>query len=207
LTHAEAAEYRSLGDGIGYLRVRQFNNRVTAACAAVMDSASALKGLVVDLRQCPGGVTSAAGTGADGYAPACGLIAMLTNGGTVATVERRPGQRQPLRVSPTAVRLHVPLAVLIDAGTANLAELVASALRDVGRATLIGTRTFGDDVLQMFAMHKGGGAFEITTAHLYTATGADLASGLRPDIDLGPEGVAGDGAILRAREIARTHAL
>jgi carboxyl-terminal processing protease len=201
LTSADPAEFRMLRDGIGYLRIRQFNDRSRHVCSDELQSASGLKGLVVDLRQCSGGVTAAATTGIDGYTPARELIAMLTAGGEVAVVERRPGQRQPLRIAASPGRLHIPLAVLIDAGTANLGELVAAALHDAGQAKLIGTRSFGDDVLQMVAPLKSGGAFEIASAHLYTLAGADLADGLRPDIDLGPEGVAGDGAVERARTI------
>ena len=185
LTRFDPVEYKTLGS-IGYLRIHQFNPATTEAFEAALDKAAnekgPLKGLIVDLRQNPGGVTADAQTGVDGYGAARRLIARLTAGGSVAAIERKPRHRETLTVTPAAPSMKTPLVVLIDGGTANLAELVASALRDAGKARLVGSRTFGDDALQLFALLKNGMGVEITTAHLFTRDGADLARGLEPDV-------------------------
>ena len=183
LTSVELVEFRTLRPQIGYLRVRQFNARATEAFEAALDKArDGLKGLVVDLRQNPGGVTAEAKTGVDGYSSAKQLIALLSAGGAVANIERKPRQREPLTVAANPSALKIPVVVLVDQGTANLSELVACALRDAGKARLVGVRTFGDDVLQLFAPLKSGAAVQITTAHLFTSQGKDLSLGLVPDV-------------------------
>ena len=188
LTHVEPVEFRMLEGKIGYVRIRQFNAKATEAFGAALDKidkadkSAAVKGLIVDLRQNPGGVTAETPTGVDGYSSAKNLIARLTHGGTVAGIEHKPRKREALTVVPDAQAFKVPLIVLVDSGTANLAELAATALRDAGKAKIIGDHTFGDDVLQMFALLKNGSGVELTTAHLFTRSGVDLAQGLDPDI-------------------------
>jgi carboxyl-terminal processing protease len=183
LTVVDPVTYRVIDGHVGYLRVRQFNQRASDDFGKALDGVNAdIKGLVLDLRQNPGGVTAEAATGVDGYTSARALIARLTPGGKVATIERKPNHREPLMVEPAAANLHLPLVVLVDAGTANLSEMVAAALRDAGKAKIVGAHTFGDDVLQLFAPLKNGSGVEIATAHLRTAAGVDLDRGISPDI-------------------------
>lgn len=195
LTSVMPVEYKTPSTGIGYLRVRQFNAKATEAFEAALEKAGGLKGLVVDLRQNPGGVTSESRTGVDGYTSARKLIARLTEGGAVANIERKPRQRELLTVVPSPAFVRVALVVLVDGGTANLAELVASSLRDSGKAKLVGTHTFGDDVLQLFAPLKSGLGVEMTVAHLFTLNGTDLARGLEPDMVIPNSGEAPDAAL------------
>jgi carboxyl-terminal processing protease len=199
LTVVDPVAYRVIDGRVGYLRVRQFNQRATDAFNQALDGVNSdIKGLIVDLRQNPGGVTAEASTGVDGYASARALIARLTPGGKVATIERRANRREPLTVDPAAANLHLPLVVLVDAGTANLSEMVAAALRDAGKAKIVGTHTFGDDVLQLFAPLQNGAGVEIATAHLRTAAGIDLDRGVSPDIPVSADSSGKDRALDRA---------
>ena len=199
LTSVAPVEYKTLTSKVGYLRIRQFNGAAGEAFEADLDKAQGLKGLIVDLRQNPGGVTCEARNGVDGYASAKKLIARLTEGGAVAGIERKPRQREMLTVAPSPAFVKLPMVVLVDGGTANLAELVASSLRDAGRAKLVGAHTFGDDVLQLFAPFKSGLGIEMTVAHLFTLNGADLARGLEPDVVIAPAPAdASDAALQRA---------
>ena len=183
-TQVDPVEYKAVGTKIGYLRIRQFNSKATDEFDAALNKVEGLKGLIVDLRQNPGGVTAETRTGVDGYTSVKQLIARLTPGGAVAALERKPKQRETLTVTPSKIALKVPIVVLVDSGTANLAELTASALRDAGKARLVGSHTFGDDTLQLFALLKNGAGVELTTAHLFTAHGIDLARGLEPDVPI-----------------------
>lgn len=172
------------GRKVGYLRIRQFNARATAAFEKSLEDVKGLDGLVIDLRENPGGVVAEADAAVDGFASARRLIGLLTGGGTVARLERRRSQMDPLTL-PTSTTMRtpgVPMVVLVDGGTANLAELTAAALRDAGKARLLGAHTFGDDVLQMFAQFKSGAGVELSTAHLFTLGRVDLARGVEPDV-------------------------
>lgn len=205
LTQVLPVEYRELEAGIGYLRVRQFNAEATRAFGVALKGAGNLKGLILDLRGNPGGVTAETETGIDGYSSAKDLIASLTPGGKAAVIERRLNQKDSLMIRGMS-RLNGPLSVIMDAGTANLSELVAAALHDIGKARLVGRPTFGDDILQLFAPLKDGSAVEITTAHLFTAGGVDLNRGIQPDIVLSPAEIDTDAALKYALSAVRAGA-
>ena len=201
LTEIDPVEYRVLADRIGYLRVRQFNARATREFQQALDGAVAsaghLKGLIVDLRGNPGGVRAESAQEVDGFLSARKLMARLTKGGTVATLERRPNVREPLAIVGARPALTLPRIVLVDRGTANLSEMVAAALRDSG-AKVMGQHTFGDGVLQLFAAFKSGGGIEMTTAHLMTTSGTDLSRGIEPDLPLDDADSGGDAAVRMA---------
>ena len=101
----------------------------------------------------------------------------------------------------TASNRRARVAVLIDGGTANIAEMAAAGMRDAGGAVLIGSRTFGDDVLPYLTLLKSGGAVELASAHMLTANGSDLKAGVSPDIPADSAaniGSTGDPALQRA---------
>lgn len=190
LTQLEPVTYTVLNGSVGYLRVRQFNARATQQFEAALSHLNGAKSLIVDLQQNPGGVTADAKTGVDGYGSALKFLAKLTHGGLVATLEKKPNQKQPITVlSEQPIKL--PLVVLVDGGTANLAEMVAAALHDVAKAKVIGSRTFGDDVLQLFAPLKNNTGLEIAAGHLLTLSGIDIQRGVIPDIVVQGEGALG----------------
>jgi carboxyl-terminal processing protease len=198
LTVVPPVSYRSLGDGIGYLRILLFNQESEKAFQKALASAGSLKRLIVDLRQNPGGVEAINAPDLDGWHAAQTLIGELTGGGKAGIIEKHPNDRSPVMITASQKLPIQKITVLVDAGTANIAEFVAAALHDLAHAQIVGTHTDGDDVLQLYAPLPDGAAMEIATAHLLTATGADLSRGLTPDISLTPNQVDTDAAIQRA---------
>ncbi len=184
LTNVDPVEYRVLSKNIAYLRIRQFNGRASEAFDSALDKLEpGLKGLVIDLRGNPGGVQAEPRSALDGFGSALKLISRFTHAGNMAMIERKPNQRGPLTIPQSAgAAITLPLEVLVDPGSANLAELVTASLRDGSKAKVIGGHTFGDGVLQLFAVLKGGAGVEIDSGRLLTAAGGDLNKGIEPTI-------------------------
>jgi len=200
-TEVAPVTFRQLPHRIGYLGVRQFNMRAATDIKAALSQLGAdSRGLILDLRSNPGGVRTAAKADADGYNAALSLLGAFTRRGTtLAQIERTPNHREPLKLNENGSPLSLPLVVLVDQGTANLGEMVAAALRDTAHAKVIGTPTFGDDTLLFFAVLKSGGGIEMSSAHLYTASGMDLSRGVQPDMLANPgNDPAVDAALQRA---------
>ena len=192
LTKVEPVEFTELGSNVYDLRVRQFNQKSSEEIQTALDKVPTdAKGLVLDLRQNFGGVKSVAQPVVDGYNAATKLVGRLT-GGTTLKLEKKPKLPQPFAVSATGKAIRVPIIVLTDAGTANLAEMVASALRETRKARLVGAKTSGDPILQLYSVFDNGTAAEIATAKLLTSAGTDWSKGLTPDV------LAGDDAPQRA---------
>ncbi|MCW3099213.1 MAG: Periplasmic protease [Chthonomonadaceae bacterium] len=197
--------YRTAGKNIGYLQIRQFNPRAAAEIRDVLGKLDpTLRGLIVDLRSNPGGVRSAAEDATDGLEALKTLLQPLTSGGAVALLERRPavGKQPPVRETVKLLS-GVPhpalaMAVLVDHGTANLAEVAAQALNRLGDARIVGSHTFGDDRLPFFGVLKSGGGVEMTTAHLLSPDGLRLNRGLEPALVTADRNSAGDPALQRA---------
>lgn len=210
VTAVEPVAYRTLGNRIGYLQVRQFNPRAAESLhAALRDLEPNLQGLIVDLRSNPGGVRSEEADETDGLGALRTLLQPLTPGGTVALLERRPATakqppvRENLVTLAAAPHRSLPLVVLVDHGTANLAEVAAQALARFGGARLIGSHTFGDDRLPFFGVLKGGAGVEMTTAHLFTADGQSLSRGLEPAVAVADKNGSADPALLRATALLK----
>jgi carboxyl-terminal processing protease len=199
-TRVDPVEYKLIGKKVGYLRVHQFNARATEQFQQALASPGAIKGLVLDLRDNPGGQSADPHSGVNGYDSALALLARLTHG-QVGMIARHPKDIQPIVVSGSR-QIRVPVVVLVDQGTANVAEFVASALRAHGRAKIVGAKTFGDPVLQLFAVMKNGAGVELATAHLLDSQGAELSEGVRPDVTA----PAGDAALNRALQIVQSGA-
>ena len=191
VTQVEPVEFKTLDKQIGWLHVRQFNARAAQQIQqAIETNGGSLKGLIVDLRGNPGGVKSAT-SDVDGYNAATKLVSLLTDHAT-AMISRKPDKKEPLEIAGSK-KVNAPLIVLVDPGTANLAEMVAATLHEAGHAKIIGTKTFGDPILQLFTVFKNGTGMEISTAHLLTPAGAEWTNGLNPDI-----AATGDDAVKRA---------
>jgi carboxyl-terminal processing protease len=137
--------------------------------------------LVVDLRNNPGGPITAGRQlppGADT------LLAKLTSGGAVASVVRKSNQKDPISLAGNGGKFR-KIAVLINSGTANVAEIVAAALKEKAGATLIGTSTFGDSVYQRLVNLRDGAAITLASGKFLTASGMDFGGkGLQPDVNL-----------------------
>lgn len=170
-----------LEPGYGYLRISHFNDHTAAeldaAVAALKEgSGSPLAGLVLDLRGNPGGVLEAGVAVADAF---------LERGLIVSADGRTPEARFRMEATPGEVAPGARVAVLVDAGSASAAEIVAGALRDHGRAVLIGRRTFGKGSVQTVLPLSEGQAIKLTTSRYYTPLGTSIHErGLAPDIEL-----------------------
>lgn len=195
-TDVEPMEFRNLGEGVGYLRVTEFTDKADAALDAALKD-STIKSVIVDLRDNPGGPVPGK---ADMPAGALSILSRLSPDSRVGSVMRRGNQKDEITVQPNHGR-KLKVAVLMNGGTSNTAELVASALKERAGAKLIGSHTFGDSVLQRLITLKAGGAMTLTAGKLLAVSGRDFTGkGLQPDIslDAGTPRSTDDPAIQRA---------
>jgi carboxyl-terminal processing protease len=133
-----------------------------------------LKGLILDLRNNPGGVLNAAVSISDAF---------VTKGKIVYTEGRIEDSRLTFNASPNDVLKGAPIVVLVNGGSASASEIVAGALQDHHRAIIMGTKTFGKGSVQTILPMNNGAALKITTARYYTPSGRSIqAKGIEPDI-------------------------
>jgi carboxyl-terminal processing protease len=166
-----------LEPGYGYIRVAQFQNSTGADVRKALEKLMAeqtLKGLVLDLRNNPGGILSAS-------VDVAGLF--LDGGNVVYTKGRLDNSATSFDADPLDVTNGVPLIVLINQGSASASEIVAGALQDRSRAVLMGTRTFGKGSVQTILPLSDSRAIKLTTALYFTPNGRSIqAEGIVPDI-------------------------
>ena len=169
------------GDDVGYIRITQFNEQTTDGLKkAIADLTSQLgadkvKGFVVDLRNNPGGLLDQAISVSDAF---------LDKGEIVSTRGRNAEETQRFNARPGDLTKGKPVIVLINGGSASASEIVAGALQDHKRATLVGTRSFGKGSVQtIIPLGAGNGALRLTTARYFTPSGRSIqAKGIEPDI-------------------------
>jgi carboxyl-terminal processing protease len=199
--------------GYGWVRVSQFQDRTVDDFVAKVEQLYKqdpnLKGLVLDLRNDPGGLLDGAIAISAAFLPA-DVVVVSTNGqlpDSRATYRaspehyaRRGGGNDPLRRLPAAVK-KVPLVVLVNEGSASASEIVAGALQDHKRATVMGAQTFGKGSVQTVRPLSAETALKITTARYYTPSGRGIqARGIVPDIFLDETAEGNVFAALRVRE-------
>ncbi len=167
--------------GFGYLRIAQFSDTTgDEASAAVQalrkQNGAPLKGLVLDLRDNPGGVLEAGVAVADAF---------LDSGVIVTAKGRTPESNFEMDATPGDVLDGAPIVVLVNGGSASAAEIVAGALKDNRRATLMGRTTFGKGSVQTVIPLSAETALKLTTSLYYTPSGASINhKGIAPDIEL-----------------------
>lgn len=177
-----AVTARVEGGEIGYIRVPQINEQTAEQIKkAIADIAAQvgpdkLKGYVVDLRNDPGGRLDDAVSVADGF---------LESGEIVAIRGRTADDTRHIRATPGDIANGKPLIVLINAGSSAAAEVVAGALQDDRRATLVGTRSFGQGTVgTLIPLGAENGAIHLTTGHYMTPAGRLIESkGISPDVE------------------------
>jgi len=175
--------YKTDGGDIGYIRITRFNEQTTdglkKAIASISKEISAdkLAGYVVDLRNNPGGLLDQAVSVSSAF---------MNRGEVVSTRGRTAEETQRFTARGGDITKGKPLVVLINGGSASASEIVAGALRDHKRATLIGTRTFGKGSVQtIIPLGSGNGALALTTARYFTPSGRSIqAQGIAPDIEV-----------------------
>ncbi len=175
---------RLLEPGYGYVRISAFQNDTAPELRRKLEELAGegpLRGLVLDLRGNPGGLLEAAVRAADTFidAGADGAQAPLI----VSTRGRQAFANSEHRARPGDLLDGAPMVALIDSGSASAAEVLAGALRDHGRALLMGERSFGKGSVQTIVPLDNGDAIKLTTARYYTPSGRDIqAAGIAPDI-------------------------
>jgi carboxyl-terminal processing protease len=176
-----------LANSWGYFKLSLFHKEtgvdLEQSLHSIRDDGIELRGLVIDLRDNPGGVLQGAVELADGFLDE-GLI--VTTRGRNSTMQMefaaRPGQWLP----------GTPVLILVDGGTASASEVFAGALQDHRRAVIVGERTFGKGSVQSVLPLRNGGGIKLTTARYYTPSGRSIqAEGIEPDVVYEAGGVAG----------------
>jgi carboxyl-terminal processing protease len=167
--------------GFGYVRIAEFSettgeDTVTALRALRKRNGAALKGLVLDLRNNPGGVLEAAVSVADAF----------LEGGVIVSAKGRTAESKfEMRATPGDELNGAPIVVLVNGGSASAAEIVAGALKDHHRAKLMGRTTFGKGSVQTVMPLSGDRAIKLTTSLYYTPSGVSINHrGIAPDIEL-----------------------
>jgi carboxyl-terminal processing protease len=167
------------GDNIAYIRITTFNEQTDVGLNNAMknlkqQAGNKLLGVVLDLRNDPGGLLDQAVAVADAF---------LDKGEIVSTRGRRSEDAQRYDARPGDIAAGLPMVVLINGGSASASEIVAGALQDHHRAILLGTRSFGKGSVQTIIPLPGHGAMRLTTARYYTPSGRSIqAKGIDPDI-------------------------
>jgi len=177
----KSVKSKMLEPGFGYVRITSFQSHTGENLARALgelkrDSRGELNGLVLDLRNNPGGVLDAAVAVSDTF---------LTDGLIVYTEGRRRDSELQFKASPPDILKGAPLVVLVNGGSASASEIVAGALQDHKRAVIMGQQTFGKGSVQTVLPMASGAAVKLTTARYYTPLGRSIqAEGIKPDIKL-----------------------
>jgi carboxyl-terminal processing protease len=175
--------YHTDGGDIGYIRISSFNEQTTEGLKKAIADISKqippekLAGYIVDLRNNPGGLLDEAVSVSSAF---------MARGEVVSTRGRTPEETQRFTAHGGDLIKGKPLVVLINGGSASASEIVAGALHDHKRATLIGTRSFGKGSVQtIIPLGTGNGALALTTARYFTPSGHSIqAKGITPDIEV-----------------------
>jgi carboxyl-terminal processing protease len=190
-----SVKHKLVEPGFGYVRITQFqehtgDNLVAALKDLQEQNKGGLKGLVLDLRNDPGGLLNTA-VGVAGAFLKPGQLVVYTEGRSEDAKMRlnnsrehylRPGESDYLRNLPAWAK-DIPMVVLVNGGSASASEIVAGALQDHKRALVVGTQTFGKGSVQTILPLNNGTAIKLTTARYYTPSGRSIqAKGITPDI-------------------------
>ena len=170
---------RVLPDGIGYIRLAQFSEHTGDQFDSALDGLikKGIGSLVIDLRDNPGGIIDAAVEVAEPFFKKGELI--------VYTQGRSAADREDYRADTEGEPLALPIAVLINSGSASAAEIVTGALKDTGRAVIVGERSFGKGSVQTLFKLKNGEGLRLTTARYYTPSGVSIhEKGIEPQVEV-----------------------
>jgi carboxyl-terminal processing protease len=170
--------FQLLDKQYGYFRIAVFNrnsaSHLEESLASILEDGIQLRGLIIDLRDNPGGVLQQAVSMADGF---------LEEGLIVSTRGRNSTMQMEFSAKEGQWLPDTPVIVLVDRGTASASEVFAGALQDHGRALIVGERTFGKGSVQSVLPLRNGAGVKLTTARYYTPSGRSIqAEGIRPDI-------------------------
>lgn len=222
----QSVKSKLLADGMGYVRITQFQEETVSDLAKHVEKlykqydkdakGESLKGMVLDLRNDPGGLLNGAIGVSAAFLPAKTLV--VSTDGRTEDAKRRylaapedylrggPSRDDPLKSLPSGVK-NVPLVVLVNGGSASASEIVAGALQDHKRAIIVGTQTFGKGSVQTILPISASTAIKLTTARYYTPSGRSIqAKGITPDAIV-EESANGGSSRLSLREADLEHHL
>ena len=198
----KSVKSRVYDDHIGYIRISAFQERtgddLKKALREIEAKARPLKGIVLDMRNNPGGLLHQSVEVSDAF---------LKSGNIVSTRGRAKSMESKTVAKDNGDEPICPMVVLVNEGTASAAEIVSGALQDNGRAVIIGTQTFGKGSVQTVIPLEDGAALKLTTAKYYTPKGRSIqAEGITPDIVIkqirpGDEKEDVDNALLREKDL------
>lgn len=179
IIRVKSVKFRTLDKGYGYIRITQFQSRtgdsLAKAISKLKNENKNLKGIVLDLRNNPGGVLNAAVRVSDAF---------IDKGLIVYTEGRTEDSDNKFHATSGDLIKGAPIVVLINGGSASASEIVAGALQDHKRAVIMGTRSFGKGSVQTILPMNNGTAVKLTTARYFTPNGRSIqAEGIVPDIE------------------------
>jgi len=197
-----SVKHEMLEPGFGYVRITHFSETTGADLTKALNALKSaspqgrIKGLVLDLRNNPGGVLEAAVSVSDAF---------LNDGAIVSASGRVPESRFEMEATPGDLIDGAEMIVLVNGGSASASEIVAGALKDHGRATLMGRTTFGKGSVQTVMPLSDGHAIKLTTSRYYTPSGVSIhEKGIDPDVvverDQNPGELVVDGHSLLERD-------
>lgn len=172
-------DVRVLDGGVGYVQLTEFSEHTGEQFGRALDRLleQGMNSLIIDLRNNPGGLLDAAVDVAEPFFRKGELI--------VYTQGRKPADREELRATREGNPLSLPVAVLVNSGSASAAEVLTGALKDTGRAVIVGERTFGKGSVQSVFTLKNGEGLRLTTARYYTPSGESIhAKGIAPQVEV-----------------------
>lgn len=177
----QVARFRMEGNDIAYVRLSSFNDQTDNALRNAIttmrrQAGNNLKGVILDLRNNPGGLLDQAIQVSDDF---------LNQGEIVSTRARRPEDAQRWNAKPGDITDNLHVVVLVNGGSASASEIVAGALQDHRRAVVMGAKSFGKGSVQTVMPIPGNGAIRLTTARYYTPSGRSIQGlGITPDIEV-----------------------
>jgi carboxyl-terminal processing protease len=177
--HINSVKYKLLNDGIGYIKISQFQENVSdelkdALSQLKLDNGGTLRGLVLDLRNNPGGLLDEAIKVTDQF---------IDKGLIVSVRGRTSDQSKEYYATKGDSNRDLLLVVLVNKGSASASEVVAEALQDSKRATIVGSKTFGKGSVQTIIQLDDGSGLKLTTAKFYAPSGRSISDvGVTPDI-------------------------
>lgn len=173
---AQTVEYEMLEDQIGYLAVSEFDSVTYGQYEEALEALSdqGMEGLVVDLRNNPGGNLNTV----------CDMLDLVLPEGTIVYMEDKEGKRQTYS-SDDAHQLDVPMAVLVNGNSASASEIYAGAIQDHEAGTIVGTQTYGKGVVQQIFDLGDGTSVKLTIAEYFTPKGRSInGEGVTPDLEV-----------------------
>lgn len=200
IIHVKSVEPKLFSGGIGYVKLSQFQEKTSDELKKAIEKLESknrgiLKGLILDLRNNPGGLLTEAVEVADQF----------VDDGLIVSVRGRAEDQSTKYYATKKENLHnYPLVVLVNKGSASASEVVAEALQDDKRAVILGTKTFGKGSVQTIIRLEDGSGLKLTTAKFYAPSGRSISQiGVAPDVVV-ENGKTGDTQLERAVELIRT---